>query len=280
LNSSVILAGARGLYYCALLSLFGELAFGLLLRAKLPVILAPNDKAIRWSALTLALAGGTAWLLAAAGQMAGALSWDALAATITATLFGQLFVARTIALLGLALAFFSRHGAKPALLLAAIALALPAATSHAAASSPAGFAVLGTLLDAVHLLTAGFWIGGLVVLAMLFRRGEPNMLLALSLFSEWAMIAVLLLVMTGLINGASILLGDKGAPSLSYLAVLGAKLALVAVMLSLAILNRLRLMPAGEHRRIARNAAWELGLGLIVVLLAGVLGQLQPTLQG
>jgi putative copper resistance protein D len=280
LNSSVILAGARGLYYCALLSLFGELAFGLLLRAKLPVILAPNDKAIRWSALTLALAGGTAWLLAAAGQMAGALSWDALAATITATLFGQLFVARTIALLGLALAFFSRHGAKPALLLAAIALALPAATSHAAASSPAGFAVLGTLLDAVHLLTAGFWIGGLVVLAMLFRRGEPNMLLALSLFSEWAMIAVLLLVMTGLINGASILLGDTGAPSLSYLAVLGAKLALVAVMLSLAILNRLRLMPAGEHLRIARNAAWELGLGLIVVLLAGVLGQLQPTLQG
>src|SRR6185436_15657521 len=112
----------------------------------------------------------------------------------------------------------------PGILLAAIALALPAATSHAAAASPAGFTVFGATLDAVHLSTAGFWIGGLAVLAILFRRKEPNILLALSLFSDWAMIAVLLLVMTGLINGASILLGDAGAPSLVYLTVLGIKL--------------------------------------------------------
>jgi putative copper resistance protein D len=278
LNSSVILAGARGLYYCALLSLFGDLAFSLLLRAKLPIILPQNDKALRWGALALAFAAGGVWLAAAAGQMAGALRWDALTATITATLFGQLFVARIIALSGLAFALLMRHGAKPALVLTALALVLPAATSHAAASSPAGFILLGATLDAVHVLTAGFWIGGLAVLAMLFRRKEPNMLLALSLFSEWAMIAVLLLVMTGLINAVAILLGDKGAPSPSYLLVLGAKLVLVAVMLSLAIFNRFRLMPAGDSKRIARNAAGELGLGFIAVLLAGLLGQLQPTL--
>lgn len=278
MNAAVILAGARGLYYGALLSLFGDLAFSVLLRARLPIILPPNDKAFRWSALALALAAGGAWLAAAAAQMADALNWDALTATITATLFGQLFVARTIALAGLAFALLLRRGAKPALVLAAVALVLPAMTSHAAASSPAGFTLLGATLDAVHLLTAGFWIGGLAVLAMLFRRQEPNMPLVLSLFSEMAMIAVLLLVMTGLINAASILLGDKGAPSLPYLLVLGAKLALVAVMLSLAIFNRFRLMPIGDDKRIARNAAWELGLGLIVVLLAGALGQLQPTL--
>jgi putative copper export protein len=159
-----------------------------------------------------------------------------------------------------------------------LALVLPAATSHAAASSPAGFAILGTALDAAHLLAAGFWIGGLLVLGMLFRRKEPNMLLVLSLFSEAAMIAVLLLVMTGVINSASILLGDKGTPSLTYLAVLGAKLALVGLMLTLAAFNRFRLMPAGQDKAIARNAAWELAAGAIVVLLAGVLGQLQPTL--
>jgi len=278
LNASVILAGARGLYYGALLCLFGDLAFSLLLRAKLPIILPPNNKVFRWSVLALALVAGGVWLAAAAGQMAGALSWDALIATVTATLFGQLFVARAIALLGLAVAFLLRRGTKLALVLATTALVLPAMTSHAAASSPAGFAILGATLDAVHLLTAGFWIGGLVVLAMLFRRKEPNMLLALSLFSEWAMIAVLLLVMTGLINAASILLGDKGPPSLLYLLVLGAKLALVAVMLGLAIFNRFRLMPVGDDRRIAGNAAWELRLGLIAVLLAGVLGQLQPNL--
>ena len=278
MNASVILAGARGLYYGALLCLFGDLTLSLLLRAKLPIILPPNNKVFRWSVLALALVAGGVWLAAAAGQMAGALSWDALTATVTATLFGQLFVARAIALLGLAVAFLLRRGTKLALVLATTALVLPAMTSHAAASSPAGFAILGATLDAVHLLTAGFWIGGLVVLAMLFRRKEPNMLLALSLFSEWAMIAVLLLVMTGLINAASILLGDKGPPSLLYLLVLSAKLALVAVMLGLAIFNRFRLMPVGDDRRLAGNAAWELRLGLIAVLLAGVLGQLQPNL--
>lgn len=277
MNPATILAGARGLYYCATLSLFGDLAFRLVLRAKLPVVLPPNDKNLRWAAWAIAVAAGSVWLAAAAWQMAGELSRDALTATVTATLFGQVFVARMLALLGLAAAFRLHHGTKLALVLAAIALALPAMTSHAAASSPSGFAILGILSDATHLLTAGFWIGGLAVLILLFRRNEPNMPLVLSLYSEWAMIAVLLLVMTGLLNGASILLGDKGAASLAYLAVLGAKLGLVAVMLSLAILNRFRLMPAGDGKRIARNAAWELGLGLIVVLLAGVLGQLQPT---
>ena len=113
-------------------------------------------------------------------------------------------------------------------LLSALALVLPAATSHAAAASPAGFAAIGAITDGVHLLTAGFWIGGLVVLLLLWRRREPNMPLALSLFSDWAMVAVLLLVMTGLINSASILLGQEGSMSTLYLSVLGAKLALVA----------------------------------------------------
>ena len=162
------------------------------------------------------------------------------------------------------------------MLLAGLALALPAATSHAATASPAGFAAIGAITDAVHLLTAGFWLGGLAVLLLLFRRREPNMLLALSLFSDWAMVAVLLLVMTGLINAASILLGQKGTASLLYLSVLGAKLVLVAGMIVLAVVNRFRLMPKAREALIARHAGMELSLGLVVVLLAGLLGQLQP----
>jgi putative copper resistance protein D len=115
-------------------------------------------------------------------------------------------------------------------------------------------------------------------LIQLHHRKEPNILLALSLFSEWAMIAVLLLVMSGLIDGASILLGAPGKPSLLYMTVLAGKLVLVAVMLGLAAMNRFRLMPKGQDQIIARNAALELGAGVTVVLLAGVLGQLQPTL--
>ena len=278
MNETVILAAARGLYYAATMLLFGDLAFSMLLRAKLPVIVSPTNIMMRWSALTVALTAACVWLVMAAIQMAAAFDTRAVIQTATATLFGQLFLVRMMALMALALAFAAKRGTKPAMLLAGIALILPAATSHAAASSPAGFAIFGATLDALHLATAGFWIGGLAVLAHLFRRKEANILLALSLFSDWAMIAVLLLVMTGLINGASIILGDKGAPSTLYLTVLGAKLALVTAMLTLAATNRFRWMPRGRDAVIARNAALELALGVIVVLLAGALGQLQPTL--
>jgi putative copper export protein len=283
LNETVILAAARGLYYAATMLLFGDLAFSMLLRAKLPVIVSPTNIMMRWSALTVALTAACVWLVMAAIQMAAAFDTRAVIQTATATLFGQLFLVRMMALMALALAFAAKRGTKPAMLLAGIALILPAATSHAAASSPAGFAIFGATLDALHLATAGFWIGGLAVLAHLFRRKEANILLALSLFSDWAMIAVLLLVMAGLINGASILLGGSnegsgGTPSTLYLAVLGTKLALVSAMLTLAATNRFRLMPRGRDAAIARNAALELALGVIVVLLAGALGQLQPTL--
>ena len=76
------------------------------------------------------------------------------------------------------------------------------------------------------------------------------------------MVAVLLLVMTGLINAASILLGH-GTPAPLYLGVLGAKLALVAVMLALAAVNRFKLMPRAQRPRQSpatprSNWAWDL----------------------
>ena len=55
-----------------------------------------------------------------------------------------------------------------------------------------------------------------------------------------------------------------------------AKLALVAGMIGLALVNRFRLMTKGRDTLIARNTAIELSLGLTAVLLAGLLGQLQP----
>ena len=271
-----VLVLARGFYYASALLLFGDLAFSLLIRTRLPIVLPPKEMRARWSALVAAAAASLVWLVMAAQQMAGTLNESAVIQTITATLFGQLLLARIAAMTMLALVL--QRGGKLAVLLALVVLILPSGASHAAAASPAGFMILGASLDALHLATAGFWIGGLAVLLQLFRRKEPNIILVLSLFSDWAMIAVLLLAMSGLIDGASILLGDKGTPSLSYLAVLGTKLALVAGMLGLAGINRFHLIPQNQDQRVARNAALELVAGFIVVLLAGALGQLQPTL--
>ena len=54
------MAGARGLYYCATLILFGELAFGLLLRARLPIILPQSSRGAQVNAENINgnLAGG------------------------------------------------------------------------------------------------------------------------------------------------------------------------------------------------------------------------------
>jgi putative copper resistance protein D len=270
----ILIAMARGAYFALLMLLFGSAAFGALLKKRLPIIAAVRLP--RGWALLLALIAACAWFILAAAQMAGEMTQSAILQSATSTLFGQLFLVRIAVLLGLALVL--KRGTGLAEPLAALALVLPAATGHAAASSPAGFTLVGAALDALHLLACGFWIGGLAVLVALFRRKEPNILLALSLFSNFAMIAVLLLVMTGLINAASIILSGKGGPAAPYLGVLGAKLALVALMLTLAAANRFKLMPRGADAGIARNAARELGLGVIVVLLAGVLGQLPPTL--
>jgi len=274
----VIEALSRGAYFAATMLLFGDAAFGALLRARLPMIMPLRIWPLRWAALAVALLSACLWLGLAAAQMAGALNGPILVETLTATLFGELFLARLAALVIMALLLLFWRKGKLMAALAAIALMLPAATSHAALASPAGFAAIGTIMDAAHLLTAGFWIGGLVVLAGLFRRKEPNLLLALSLFSDWALVAVLLLVMTGLINAASILLGGKGAPSSFYLAVLAGKLALVAVMLWLAAANRFKWLPKGNEAALGRNSVRELAAGIIVVLLAGALGQLQPLL--
>jgi putative copper resistance protein D len=272
----VILALARGVYFAATMILFGESAFGALLRAKLPVIMPVRAWSLRWAALLVAVVAGCIWLGLAAAQMADTMNGQVLAETVTATLFGQLFLVRLAALLGMAVLLLFWRGGRLMAVLAAAALALPAATGHTALASPAGFAAMGIILDATHLLTAGFWIGGLAVLAALFRRKEPNLLLALSLFSDWAVIAVLVLVMTGLIDAASILLGGKGALSLSYLAVLGSKLVLVAAMLWLAAVNRFKWLPRNAEGNIGRNTNRELVVGLLVVLLAGALGNLQP----
>jgi putative copper export protein len=165
-----------------------------------------------------------------------------------------------------------------------MALALIAVTSHAAAASPAHFTAIGMVVDTLHLWCAGFWLGGLSVLAaiMALRPAAPRLLTALGVFAGWAMIAVALLVMTGLINATSILLGDAGHDAAPYLAVLGIKLLLVLAMTGLALANHFRLMPKlaqpGAAAALRRNIALELALGVTVLLLVGFLGLLPPTL--
>ena len=115
------------------------------------------------------------WFVLAAAQMAGdpAAAVDgAILMQALHTLFGIGFAVRMAALvlLGAALASCGSDGHRifSPLVLSGFVLAAPALTGHAAASSPAHFTAIGIIIDGLHLLTAGFWLGGLALLALLF----------------------------------------------------------------------------------------------------------------
>jgi putative copper resistance protein D len=170
-------------------------------------------------------------------------------------------------------------------ILSGLALILVAMSSHTAAASPFGFWIIGTVSDGLHLLTGGYWIGSLCVLAVLLaqRPAAPRLGLAISLFAEWGMVSVALLVMTGMISATMVLLGNPGHDALPYLLILGTKLALVAAMIAFAVINQYRLLPhiarADAVASMRKHVAWELGLGLAVIGLAMTLALLPPTVQ-
>jgi putative copper resistance protein D len=169
--------------------------------------------------------------------------------------------------------------------LSGAALILIAATGHSAGASLPGFAIIGLANDSLHLLTAGYWIGGLCVLAAMLgsRPSAPRLPQAVALFAEWGMIAVALLVMTGIINAAMVLLGNPGHDNLAYAGILALKIVLALTMIALALGNHIRLLPRlaqpGIAARLRNRAGWELGLGLVVVGFAALLSLLAPTHQ-
>ena len=240
-------------------------------------------------AALFALASAVLWFWLIAGQMSGDLRGSLDPATLglvaTDTRFGRIFLARFLGLVALWLLCrggVARRGGAIAIL-AGLLLASLAPISHAAADT--GSMIVGIASDAAHLLTAGFWLGGLVVLAMLALRhwcDRAALIGPLRLFSLWGAAAVGILVVTGLINAVSIV--PLSAVSLHdhYFELLLLKVALAAAMIGFAALNRWRFAPALENggrgalRQLTSSIGVELLLGIAIVTIAAFLGLTGP----
>lgn len=181
------------------------------------------------------VAGGSWSRIAEPGLLAGTLG----------TSFGMWMLARLVVYVGLAAMAWQLswldtpvNRAITAVLAVVASITFPF-TGHGASS--------GRLTDAVvdnfHVLAAGVWVGGLVVLVVLGRGiGAP----ALLRFSRLAMASVLVLVVSGTINSLIHLDHLDQLWDTRYGQLLVAKLALVAVALAAADTSRVRVRQGGS----------------------------------
>ncbi len=151
---------------------------------------------------------------------------------------------------------------------AAVLLAISyAASGHAGAAEPRW---MTRPMVALHLLALSFWIGALIPLALSLRSGAAE----LRRFSALIPVVLLLLFGSGLALAVVQLGRDPAQWMTPYGYILGAKLALLAVILALAAWNRWRLTApvlAGDakaRRHMRRGIGAELVLAVLILGLS------------
>lgn len=284
------LVAARFVHLTALMAVVGSSLF---------VLVAGGPAPRRWLMPTAAAAvlfSAVGWLVAAAVTMSGrplaAVDAGTLQLVLTATAFGMVWRVQLLVATALAVAAWwrERRGNILVLALAALLLVGVAAVGHAGmAGGRTG--LLRIANDALHLLAAAAWLGGLMPLAALLCRAasrngsSPATLRALERFSAMAIAAVVAVLLTGAVNLQGLLGSPPGIFS-DWGRVLTIKLVLAAALLVLATINRLILLPRlrrpapGVRHAAAvalfRTVLLEQVVAVMVLTAASLLGTLPP----
>jgi copper transport protein len=157
-------------------------------------------------------------------------------------------------------------------------------TSHGAALP--GSAGAGIIVDWLHILGATAWVGGLVGLLLVLRIAQrssngkllPTLVLR---FGRLALLAVVLVVLSGSIQAAIELGSWSGLVESAYGRLILLKIGLLVVMLVVAATNDFRGRRATDEssavgRRLSRGARVELALGVVVLAVAAILSGTPP----
>ena len=258
---------------------------------RLKLALSPAVRRLVVIASLVALLTAIVWLQLESASMAddsgAALDPGAIGAVLADTAFGHAWAAHLVlaAALVLVVAFGPRTrwaatGATSAALLASLGL-----VGHAAMQTGAEGA-LHRANHAVHLLTTGAWIGGLVPFAMCLRAYEredlrKDAVTAMTRFSFWGQLIVAAVVLTGVVNIALTSGRPPIPPTTPYRALLVTKIIIVGIMILAALFNRFVLAPrltasAGALAALRATSAAEIALGSLVVALVSVFALLDP----
>lgn len=237
----------------------------------------------RWLT-AVALVSGVSWLLLITASMAGA--WDAafdpstLRLVLRNTFFGQVWTWHLLfntVLMGLLLTPL-RTTVPLRLIVSGLLLATLAPVGHGAMLDGLSGQLL-ILNQIIHLTCVGAWLGGLMLLVMILRQPAGDSLSeVLRRFSGVGYGLVAALVITGLINVRVLTGAFWPTPLLSGFAlILLIKVLLVAVMLGLALFNRLRIKDCEQRVGMLKTSVlleWWLGMGAVAAV--SLLGTMPP----
>ncbi|OAT32133.1 copper resistance protein D [Buttiauxella brennerae ATCC 51605] len=170
------------------------------------------------------------------------------------------------------------------LILAAAQLILLAGVGHAAMRE--GFVGgLQRVNHAVHLLSAGWWVGGLLPLLMCMRMAHKPQwrqaaITTMMRFSRYGHLAVAAILLSGLINSLMILGWSLPLES-DYVRFLLVKVVFVAVMVIIALYNRYFLVPRFNRAPTATKQfiqlTWlEVILSVLVLLAVSIFATWEP----
>jgi copper resistance protein D len=257
---------------------------------------------VSWTALVITLMSGVIWLLLQAVSMSGLPFGEAMSSTVLLTVlnetqFGLVSEIRA-ALAMILLVCLAGDRFRPAnwiAVAAALALIATIAWTGHAESTPGELGNLHLAADALHLVAASVWIGGLVPLALLLATVQRHHAVewtslaqvATQRFSTLGIASVATLLVSGIVN-ASVLVGSFHALlSSQYGRLLMLKLLVFVTMLAFAATNRLWLTsrlvisPSSDLRlealrQLTRNSTIEIALGLLIFAIVGMLGTMHP----
>ena len=252
--------------------------------------LTPTLRPLVAAASVIVLISAIVWLALEAASMAedwsAAIDPGTLLAVVTDTAFGNAWIAHlALAAALVALAFAPGPRWTSIAIVSGLTLASLALVGHAAVRT--GLEGMAQRANhALHLLTAGAWLGGLIPFAMCVSayadaRRHRDAVTAMMRFSFWGQFVVAALVMTGAANVMLISGRVPFPPATPYRELLDAKLLVVALMIALALANRFVVAPrlgrgASALAVLMTTSLIEAALGTIVVALVSVFALLDP----
>ncbi|VVO36515.1 Inner membrane protein YebZ [Pseudomonas fluorescens] len=281
---ATLLVLCRFLHFMVVLLMFGACVFrpwllGTSPRPALDRQLSRITTLLAW----LALGSGVSWLLLISASMAGselaALDLATVQLVLGKTFFGKVWSLHLL-LNGLLVLSLLTPWHHVRLLLSALLLATLAPVGHGAMLSGLSGQLL-ILNQMLHLLCVGAWLGGLLLLVLILRQAALYPLeKILQRFSGVGYLLVAGLLVTGLIN-IRVLTGQFWPTPLfsGFALILLIKVLLVAGMLGLALLNRLRINNCPQRvGQLQASVKLEWLLGVAAVAAVSLLGTLPPML--